>query len=310
MPAVSPARLAANRNNAQHSTGPRSPDGKARSSQNALTHGLSSTSLLPPEDQQPFQLHQQSLLDSLRPTNSIQLLLAQRLALLSWKLLKCSMAESALTTRTNASRQSSVERANAAAQQEYAQYVADRPYLKIIKRPPPTPQPSPAPLDSSAILLDQTLAAADNTLTRLQRYEGAAERSFFKTLKEYQQLQKLQQQNEPTDPALPPMNQCPDQPMNQSQPNEPTPASPPMNQCPDESINQCSQNQPTAPTPPPINQCPDEPMNQSPSPPNLLSPVSSLLSQPAPLNPHSSPPESSANTRFPGESPPDQTPDT
>ncbi len=38
MPA-SPAQLAANRANAQHSTGPRTPEGKAASARNALSHG-------------------------------------------------------------------------------------------------------------------------------------------------------------------------------------------------------------------------------------------------------------------------------
>ena len=37
------AVTARNRANAQHSTGPRTPAGKARSDQNARTHGLSST---------------------------------------------------------------------------------------------------------------------------------------------------------------------------------------------------------------------------------------------------------------------------
>ena len=37
---VSERRLKANRRNAQHSTGPRSPEGKARVRHNALKHGL------------------------------------------------------------------------------------------------------------------------------------------------------------------------------------------------------------------------------------------------------------------------------
>jgi hypothetical protein len=42
---ASPEQLAANRANAQHSTGPRTPEGKARSSQNAVKHGLFSSAM-------------------------------------------------------------------------------------------------------------------------------------------------------------------------------------------------------------------------------------------------------------------------
>src|SRR5579863_4918418 len=37
---ATPAQIAANRANAQHSTGPRTDEGKLRASQNALRHGL------------------------------------------------------------------------------------------------------------------------------------------------------------------------------------------------------------------------------------------------------------------------------
>ncbi|HOG48360.1 MAG TPA: hypothetical protein PLB78_17155, partial [Anaerolineae bacterium] len=37
---MTPKAIAANRRNAQRSTGPRTPDGKARSSLNAVTHGI------------------------------------------------------------------------------------------------------------------------------------------------------------------------------------------------------------------------------------------------------------------------------
>ncbi|MFI5381076.1 MAG: hypothetical protein ACHRHE_17400, partial [Tepidisphaerales bacterium] len=48
---ASAARTAANRRNALKSTGPRTPEGKAKSALNALKHGLTAQSpLLPTED--------------------------------------------------------------------------------------------------------------------------------------------------------------------------------------------------------------------------------------------------------------------
>jgi hypothetical protein len=44
--ATSPHRIEANRRNAQHSTGPKTDEGKARSSQNSIKHGIFVTQFL------------------------------------------------------------------------------------------------------------------------------------------------------------------------------------------------------------------------------------------------------------------------
>ena len=62
-----------NRTNAQKSSGPRTPAGKARSSQNALKTGLySATALLPNEDPEEYRAHAESYAVSLKPQDPVQ----------------------------------------------------------------------------------------------------------------------------------------------------------------------------------------------------------------------------------------------
>ena len=100
LPAIDPAainRAAVNRANAQHSTGPRSPQGKARSSRNALTHGLSSrTAVLPSEDQAAYQNHCRQFFDEYRPATPTETQLAQELADTAWRLNRIPALEAEL----------------------------------------------------------------------------------------------------------------------------------------------------------------------------------------------------------------------
>jgi hypothetical protein len=62
-----------NRNNAQKSSGPRTPAGKARSAQNAIKTGLySATALLPTEDPEEYRAHSESYAASLKPQDPVQ----------------------------------------------------------------------------------------------------------------------------------------------------------------------------------------------------------------------------------------------
>src|ERR1700687_2541118 len=89
-----------NRDNAQHSTGPRTPEGKARSAQNALTHGLTSrTAVLPSEDPAAFELHCQKLKDEYQPKTATEVQLVQELADTSWRLNRIPFLEADLLSR-------------------------------------------------------------------------------------------------------------------------------------------------------------------------------------------------------------------
>ena len=62
------AQIQANRENAKKSTGPRTPEGKARVSKNALKHGLlAQDSVIPGEDPAEFDRHLTTYQDTYLP---------------------------------------------------------------------------------------------------------------------------------------------------------------------------------------------------------------------------------------------------
>src|ERR1700724_283411 len=80
-------RAAANKANAQKSTGPRTAAGKQRSSLNALRHGLTGqTIVLPTEDLAAYQRHSQAFLDEYQPKGATETQLVQSLLDSSWQL--------------------------------------------------------------------------------------------------------------------------------------------------------------------------------------------------------------------------------
>ena len=85
---LSPARAAASRRNGAKSQGPKTPEGKARSAQNALRHGLCAEEfvVLHDEDAQAFAALQAALLEELAPQGALQQLLAGRIVRAAWRL--------------------------------------------------------------------------------------------------------------------------------------------------------------------------------------------------------------------------------
>jgi len=87
MAEVTDAQLAANRANAAKSTGPRTGEGRRRSSLNAIRHGLTGqTVVLPNEDMEAYLRHSKEIVDSLRPETPVERQLAQRWADQQWRL--------------------------------------------------------------------------------------------------------------------------------------------------------------------------------------------------------------------------------
>lgn len=94
---VSRRKIAANRRNAEKSTGPRSSAGKARSRGNALTHGLTAQHLLlPNEDPAVFEALRGAMFIALAPQDALEDQLVERLVSLVWRLRRVPAFEVAL----------------------------------------------------------------------------------------------------------------------------------------------------------------------------------------------------------------------
>jgi hypothetical protein len=162
---TSEARRLANRANAQHSTGPKTAEGKERSRGNALKHGLTGEGVaLPQEDAAEVERRHAAMNVELRPSSELSRALVKRMAMLSVRLDRCvNQDTAALTIRVR-------------------QAEADF-------KPPEG-------LDAAGvtILLEEARAFAmfdpSKEASLARRYESAAERGLYRALKEFRQIEK------------------------------------------------------------------------------------------------------------------------
>lgn len=93
----SPAQIAANRANAQLSTGPTSETGKAKSSLNAVKTGLTGrTVLLPGDDAAAYQTHIDRIFAQWEPSDDNERSLTQTLSDTEWRLLRIPTLEAGI----------------------------------------------------------------------------------------------------------------------------------------------------------------------------------------------------------------------
>ncbi len=177
---TSQKKIEANRRNAQKSTGPRTPQGKARSARNALSHGLtaSSTPLLSSESQEHYDAFSQALLQDLAPRTPEQQLLAERIVQLHWRLRRLPQAEAQLFETLH---------------QEYLDPPA-RDLLMEMGRPDPAA--GRTPLTPAQLLAREFAHGSSNPFLRLARYE----RSLNSSLTQARSALRRLQQEQPQDP--------------------------------------------------------------------------------------------------------------
>jgi hypothetical protein len=85
---LSPARPEASRTNGAKSQGPKTAEGRARSAQNALKHGLRAQKhmVLPGESAAEFAALEAALMEELAPAGALQTVLARRIVAAAWRL--------------------------------------------------------------------------------------------------------------------------------------------------------------------------------------------------------------------------------
>jgi hypothetical protein len=95
-PMTSPARIAANQANSKKSTGPKSVEGKSRSSLNALKHGMrAETLVLPTERTQAFKAHVELWMNDWQPPTETRRWFVERAAIAAWRCDRCVREETA-----------------------------------------------------------------------------------------------------------------------------------------------------------------------------------------------------------------------
>ena len=90
-----PAQIEANQANAQHSTGPRTPEGKASSATNATRHGFFSRHavLLNEEEHRQFESLRNSYVYAFNPANIVEVALLDQLVLAAWNIERANHLE-------------------------------------------------------------------------------------------------------------------------------------------------------------------------------------------------------------------------
>jgi hypothetical protein len=94
---TSAKQLAANRRNAQLSTGPKTKNGKERSRRNALRHGLTAETVIGVlEDPRHYKAFEAAIVASYAPRSPVERELTLRLASLFWRLRRATAIEAGL----------------------------------------------------------------------------------------------------------------------------------------------------------------------------------------------------------------------
>jgi hypothetical protein len=188
------AQMNANRLNAQKSTGPRTPEGKAATSRNSLTHGLTANQfLILDEHSDEFIVLLNDLRESFRPVGPAEERLVLRIAANQWRLDRIIRMEA-----TNYRQCFDVVAArDKNEQRDYAEELED--VIKSGEPAPPPPIPTqPDDLLGCGFIVDCEM---NHVFANIARYEASIERSIDRCV---YQLKAFQAARHASKPSIPP----------------------------------------------------------------------------------------------------------
>ncbi len=150
---ASKKQIEANRKNSKKSTGPKTEEGKAKSSMNALKHGLTSQKVwLNEEEKKDFHEFRLGLVDEMEPWGSLETQFVCRIAAQMWRLARVPGIEAELLEKMSYDM----------AEGEYT---------------------------SLGEAFHRDIATYDGSLGRLARYEAILDRSLHRLLNQYRKIQ-------------------------------------------------------------------------------------------------------------------------
>ena len=193
---TSDRKIEANRLNASKSTGPRTVEGKRRSSRNALTLGMFARELLVPgEDPGEFRAFKCGILRRLNPRDALELQMVERVVSAYWKIKRLEAAERLRVMMWG----------NWVREQHRCPALRSDPgWEHRVRHPhdpqklfPPTDLPDPVP---PAVALELLIREDDQAIDRIHRYIQRLDASARRNLKQLRKLRELlPDEGEPND---------------------------------------------------------------------------------------------------------------
>jgi hypothetical protein len=165
---ASPAQLAANRRNAQKSTGPRTVEGKQRSSMSALKHGLTARTLvLPHEDALAYGQIRESLYNQYEPATEQECMLVDQLASAWWRTIRVRQIETDMLDLQ-------IQTLNGTYPEKKKTKATDRTGLAL-----------------------RFMTESEKDFVNFMRYDAQIERAFYRALNTLEKLQAARRRTEP-----------------------------------------------------------------------------------------------------------------